>query len=236
MRQQLLLVNASHILTDQAVQDMVEPLQTQFDRDFIPAWGSRAISCEIGFAGISDIPDIPSDVWCIFLNKHSLEADALGWHEQGQRVYARVFVGDCIRLGLDYQVTVSHEALEMSLDPDIKRAWKMPDGRLASVEACDAVESDDQSYRIGKMRVSNFVLPRYFSTHSTGPYDFRKVLDGPCPALSPGGYMILSARPGGGGWTQIFANKADGIPGRRALFKGHRRMVRPPPEAMEVSA
>src|SRR6266851_4694244 len=166
MTQSVIIVNASHLLMDEQARAYAPVLQMQVDRDFIPAWGSRATAVKISFASASDIPHLDPRSWPIFLNNHSNDPGALGWHDdQDGRIFSRVFVGDCLRAGLDWGVTLSHELLELILDPDIKRVWSMPDGRLAALEACDAVESDDQAYvgMVG-LRVSNFVLPAYFST------------------------------------------------------------------------
>jgi hypothetical protein len=224
----LIICNACHILTDAEVQAVVAPLQKQIDRDFLPAWHAHGVEpVKVSFATIKDIPSLPPDCWPIFLNKHSLDEGALGWHDddamQNIHVYSRVFVGDCIRYGLNWQVTVSHEALEILLDPDIRRVFGIRSGLYAAVEACDAVESDDLAYDIDGVKVSDFVLPAYFSHSATGPFDHGGHLHAPCPALTPGGYMSLRDLSG---WHQVFADKADGLPGRRALSRGFRRQER----------
>lgn len=224
--QNVVIVNASTLLMDEQVKAHIIPLQAQVDRDFLPAWGNKATAVSISFAPMSEIPHLdPTKCWPIFLNKHSNDPGALGWHDdQTGRIFSRVFVGDCMRYGLDWGVTLSHELLEMILDPDVSRVWKMPDGRLAALEACDAVEADALAYSSTTgIRVSNFVLPAYFST-GPGPYDFRGDLHAPCPALTPGGYM--SIRNLHGEWAQIQADRADGLASGRALMQGHRRMAR----------
>lgn len=224
----LVVVNASPLLSDKDVQARVKPLQTQIDRDFMPHWQHKVEPVHVEFAGIDDIPDLPPDCWPIFLNRHSTDAGALGWHDddpsQNIRVYSRVFVGDCLRFGLNWGVTLSHEALELILDPDIRRVWRMPDGRLAAFEAADAVEADDLAYDIGGHKMSDFVLPAYFSTSHRGPFDFKHHLHKPCPALMPGGYMSIS--DAAGNWTQITMDREDGLAGRRALVGGYRRQMR----------
>lgn len=226
--QNVIIVNASTLLNDDQVRPAIPALQTQVDRDFLPAWKGRATQVELSFAAAKDIRRLPSDAWAIYLNRHSNDPGALGWHDdESGRIFSRVFVGDCIRDHLDWRVTLSHELLEMILDPDIKRVWQMPDGRLAALEACDAVEADELAYQpaydIAGFKVSDFVLPAYFSTGS-GPYDFRNALTAPCPALTPGGYMSIA--DSSGNWTQIQADRADGQPGARARNRGHRRLAR----------
>lgn len=224
------VVNASPLLSDDDVRATVTPLQTQIDRDFMPIWQSRMVESHIKveFAGTKDIPDLPDTCWPIFLNRHSNDPGALGWHDddpaQNIRIYSRVFVGDCMQLNLNWQTTLSHEALELIGDPDIRRVWKMPDGRLAAYEMCDAVEADDQAYDIAGFAASNFVLPNYFSMSRHGPFDFRHKLHHACPSLTPGGYMSVTDRSGN--WQQLTMDRANGLMGRRAAMNGHRRLLR----------
>lgn len=224
----LFVVNASPILTDAEVKATVGPLQTQIDRDFLPHWHSRVVEPQIKveFARSRDILKLPPDCWPIFLNRHSNES-ALGWHDdddtQNIRTYSRVFVGDCIQLGLSWQTTLSHEALELILDPDIRRVYRMANGRLAAWEASDAVEADELAYYIDGFLASDFVLPAYFSRSIKGPFDFKHHLRGHCPALTPGGYMSVTDR--NGEWQQIAMDRGK-LMGRRAALNGYRRQMR----------
>lgn len=223
--QDMIIVNASNLLKDDDVAITVPALQMQMDRDFLPAWGYAVKPIKFHFATAKEIPQLPPSAWPIFLNRHSKEQGALGWHDDDSsgKIYSRVFVGDCIRFGVDWRVTNSHEALEMALDPNIRRVWHMPNGERAALEACDPVEADTLGYDVLGVRVSDFILPAYFSAHGSGPFDFRKVLTGPCPTLAEGGYQSVTKN---GVWTQVFADLRDGIPGTRALMNGHRRMMR----------
>lgn len=226
--QDLYVVNASRLLPDAEVQAKVAPLQKQFDRDFVPAWGEWATPVRVRFASMNAIPSLPADAWAIFLNKHSKESDALGWHDHRDgRVFARVFVGDCLLMGLDWGVTLSHEALELNLNPRIVRVYHVTTGRYVGyktpLEACDAVEGDQFAYDVDGYRMSNFVTPYYYSTRVQGPFDHRRVLRAPFPSLSSGGYASLI--DGAGNWSQIYADKANNLPARRFILTGFRRTV-----------
>lgn len=237
--QDLVLVNAwPDGLKDEQIEALVEPLQTQFDRDFVPAWErtGKVHPVKVSFADVHAIQHLPARSWPLFFNKHSRDPGALGWHTDNNAglVFSRVFVGDCIRFGLNWHTTASHEALEIALNPHVNRVWRMPTGRLAALEAADAVEADDLAYDIGGFMMSNFVLPYYFSTDRRGPFDFRKILKAPCPALTAGGYQ--SVTDAGGDWIQKTLDRADGLAGRRALLNGHRRQARSqvPLEELEI--
>jgi hypothetical protein len=226
--QDLIICNASTILPDADVRAVIAPLQRQIDEQFLPWWQPHGVPpVKVSFATIKDIPTLPPDCWPIFLNRHSLDEGALGWHDddalQHIAVYSRVFVGDILRFGLSWTVTISHEALEMMLDPDIRRVYTIKSGLYSALEVADPVESDDLAYEIDGVKLSDFVLPAYFSHSATGPFDYGNHLHAPCPALAEGGYLSIRDLSG---WHQIYANRADGLPGRRALSKGYRRQVR----------
>jgi hypothetical protein len=233
----LYVVNASPLLQDAEVNDVITPLQTQIDRDFIPAWRGRLREPGIKVvpAGMHDIPSLVPDCWPIFLNRHSNDADSLGWHDddptQNIRTYSRVFVGDCMQLGLNWHTTLSHEALELILDPDIRRIFKMANGRLAAYEACDAVEADELAYSIGGFAASDFVLPNYFSRSGLPPFDFGRHLKGRCPDLTSGGYMSVTNSKGV--WTQVSKDRR-GLKSRRAMMPGFRRQHRATGQFEEV--
>lgn len=226
----LYVVNASPLLKDLEVQATVAPLQKQIDRDFMPHWKSRLREpvIKVEFAHARDIPALPADSWPIFLNRHSNDPGALGWHDddpsQNIRIYSRVFVGDCMQFGLKWHTTLSHEVLELILDPDIRRVYRMPDGRLAAYEACDAVEADELAYDIDGFAASDFVLPSYFSRNLSPPFDLRGYLRHHCPGLTPGGYM--SVTDFSGRWTQLNMDQTNGLIGRRAAMHGIRRQMR----------
>lgn len=226
----LYVVNASPLLKDAEIEEAIEPLQTQIDRDFIPAWENRLYETEIRvrFARKEYIPNLEPDAWPIFLNRHSTDPSALGWHNfKGERTFSRVFVGDCLLLGLNWQPILSHEALELILNPNIKRVYRIIKGpyagRFAAFESCDAVESDSQAYDIGGFKASNFVLQSYFSANKPGPWDFMKKLSGGCPELTEGGYLPITSA--NGSWTQISKDQNNGLPSRRAAMVGQRRMM-----------
>ena len=71
-------------------------------------------------------------------------------------------------IGEAWTVTLSHEALELILDPDVNLLVMGPHPRYRGetvfhwYEVCDAVQ--DQTYVVDGMRVSNFVLPLYFTS------------------------------------------------------------------------
>jgi hypothetical protein len=230
MTQIIAVIMATNVIKASAVEKMIAPLQRQFDNDFYPAWKDNGVvPVEYQFYpnvaefNKADIPD--EEVWPIFINRHSDDEGALGWHtKEGKKIYGRVFAGDCIRYGLEVSTDLGHEALEVAADPPADLFYRMRDGELAALEVCDAVESDACAYEDKSgVKMSNFVLPSYFSARRKGPYDFRGALTKACPELTPGGYMSVTKN---GQWTQVTRDRRDGMRGRRSLMNGYRRRMR----------
>lgn len=228
MTQIITIVNACLLVPDSVVAATIPAFQTHVDRDFMPRWQKKVKGpFQLKFIPASTIysvqPDrwpIDAKSWPIFLNKHPGVDGALGWHTddvtQDFPIHGRINVGDCMRFGLKWSVTLCHELDEVIADPLATRVYRMANGDLAAYEPDDAVESDDQSYDIDGVAMSNFVYPDYFSRKRRVQYDFQGKLKAPCPALTPGGYMSIYKR--GEGWTDIQAMKEDDIASRRAIL------------------
>jgi hypothetical protein len=219
------IVNASSLIPNEALAQFSQDIQAQIDEDFYPIWGKRA---DITFIPQHGHP--PTGSWPIYINKHSSDPDALGWHTQdGHKIMGRIFAGDCLKYGISVSVDLSHEVLEILGDPDCHQTMTLPDGRLAALEMCDPVESDSYAYVKGKTLVSDFILPPYFHPGAGATrFDFMSKLTGPCPILGEGGYQSLFEK---GQWVSVFARLADGTFSHRSLRHGRnfRRAVGPGP-------
>lgn len=217
------IVNASNIISNEDLAQFAQDIQLQIDEDFYPIWGKRA---DITFTPRHG--HAPTGSWPIYVNRHSSDPDALGWHDmQGTRIMGRIFAGDCVKYGISPSVDLSHEILEILGDPDCRQTMTLPDGRLVALEMCDPVESDRYGYVKGKTRVSDFILPPYFHPGAgASRFDFAGHLPGPCPALTEGGYQSIFEN---GQWTSIFARNVDGSFSYRALRPGRqlRRAIGP---------
>ncbi len=124
------------------------------------------------------------------------QAGVLGYHDvqPDGRPYGKVFAKTSSDFGGHWTTTLSHEAIEMFLDPDCTYWALGTDGRLHAVEGCDACEADEYELVVGdaSVFVSNFVLPSYFSTNPQrgAKFDFQGKLSAPSPAKTSGGYSI----------------------------------------------
>lgn len=158
-------------LDDQAVQDAIRAVNRQIVEDFMPIWGCGRI-CKLHEAAF-DVADenslaeekVRAESVIYLVNEGSLEG-ALGYHSINTRDLPIGFV--FIEAG-DWTITLSHEVLELIVDPSVNIYIPGPDPRtdsdeitlFHSYEVCDAVERI--SYLIDGIEVSNFVTPNYFT-------------------------------------------------------------------------
>lgn len=212
----IVVVNGSGVLTDAEVSAVIPALQRYDDELLRPAWALEPAT--YSFMNWHQFPwdqyrADPTIFQPIFVNRHSTDPGALGFHEDQtelNRIFGRIFAGDCLRYGISWTVDLSHEAGEMRIDPQTNRTVTLPDGRIALVEVCDPVEDDLQAVTIDGVKLSNVVKPNYFFLSSVnpdvvsptplpGPWDYGGHLTGPCPTLTAGGYQELLEN---GQWTQ----------------------------------
>ncbi len=227
----IVLVQASHVLTDAVIIGTL-PALSRWDNDFLrPAWGlDRA---HYSFATLRQFQDgKTAGAWPIFINNHSRDSGVLGFHDlsPGGVPFGRVFVGDCRRYGISWTVDLSHEAGEMREDPDINNFFVMADGRVCMREVGDAVESDENGIVVDNQLFTDFTMPDYFShtLRADSHLDYQRKLRNICPALTRGGYMAVYEN---GAWGQVTALFMGGPPSYRSqrFHQSHRGLSLPVP-------
>ncbi len=209
------VVNRSTVIANAAVAAFVPALQTQISRDFAPSWFDAALR-------FTDKPD--PEEWQLAILDDSDQAGALGYHDvtASFQPLGKVFAKTVKQYGDNWEVTASHEALEMLGDPRINLLAQVEDGPHSATfyayENCDACEDDHFAYAIDGHMVSDFVLPAWFEPgNNAGPFDFQRRITKPLQLLK-GGYIgaFESSR---GHWTMETAErdnaKAIGQPGSR---------------------
>ena len=138
----------------------------------------------------------------LYLRKVIQVADADGYHARhfSGIPYGVVFLDLSKKLKEDWTVTLSHEALELTGDPENNLLVQGPHPKKPSkrvfhwFEMCDAVQ--DETYQIDHVAVSNFVLPLYFTSSNErgGRNDFLGTITKGGKTLrsfsvNPGGYI-----------------------------------------------
>ena len=183
-------------------------LQKQVDNHLAPAWNVRADISVLDAGAV--VPQGTSP-----LNIVNALAGQAGVHtnDQGQPS-AEAVNGDQL------SITLSHELLEMLVDPSGTRVTRAPDldpysgGQQVAylVEVCDPCAV--YSYDIDGVPVSDFVLPSFYDPYATGNVDFADFLARPLTVplgcyiswldpddyrwheLQPDGTFLVGTKPG----------------------------------------
>jgi len=198
------VVNESTVVPDITLKPIVDALQIQVSRDFAPIWGIDASVVFIPTGAKAH----PTD-WQLGIFDTSDQAGALGYHDvtNDGLPLGKVFAKTDLQFGSSLSVTMSHELLEMLLDPDVNLSVFVQttdvNGTIYAYEAADACEDDQFGYDINGVLVSDFVYPAWFeSFRTTGPFDYQKKISKPFELLT-GGYISIYPIPNSGGWTQL---------------------------------
>ena len=187
-------------LEDIEVQHAISAINRQISRDFQPHWGRDAT------LRLEPIPHGERERLTLEALKRSLHdnrgaviylwsprdvSSGLGYHATNLLgvPYGFVFPEVSRVLGEHWTITLSHEALEMIVDPEVNLLVMGPNPRSPRstvyhwYEVCDAVAT--QTYTIDGVPVSNFVLPLYFTNaEEQGSYnDFLSLATGVPPNL-----------------------------------------------------
>lgn len=160
-------------LPDHEVQATIRAVNRQIAEDFEPYWSFGA---KLRLEGpIGSKPDkvkaeeMRGDA-VIYLWDEADVDGAIGYHDHNNRgiPYGFVFTEVSRSLGEPWSVTLSHEALELLGDPQVNLLVKGPHPNRNEhrevfhwFEMCDAVQTE--TYEIDDVRLSNFVLPLYFT-------------------------------------------------------------------------
>jgi hypothetical protein len=201
--------------------EVIRSINRQIREDFEPYWGMGATLRLEGRSEKEPDPMHPIDMRgdaIIYIwerakedSSKSLEEEAreaVGYHDQNFMgiPHGFVFIDVAKRLKQDWSVALSHEALEMIADPELNLLVRGPHPEdpknpdkfvFHFYEVCDAVSAE--SYEIDGIKVSNFVLPLYFT--GGDEYDGRNDLLGAVYnrttlksfGANPGGYISYIA-------------------------------------------
>lgn len=218
------LIQASHVIPDAEVVAAL-PALGKYAKLVTDTYALEPV--QLSFMQLDDfLAGKASGAWPHFLNRHSTDPGALGFHDTQDGVpYGRSFSGDDELDGLSPWVTITHELAEMIGNPFVKIFVTLRDGSITIRELCDAVESDTQAIPIDGIPCSNFVFPNFWvDTVAYAPgtkFDYQGRLTGPCPTLTAGGYAEIM-RPGQP-WSQITDRRA--MPGARTSTRADRHLA-----------
>lgn len=197
-------------LEPDVVLKMVEAVGRQLAEHVAPAWGRRAP--EVTFH--DRLSTVPSGVPPIVLFDRAWDASAAGYHTETPdgRSFARVFLDTVLADGgvvlhdgprLTVASVVSHEAIEMFIDPDCN-VWvdgpAIPQGKSYALEVCDPVNGETYPVTTGDgtvVGVSNFLYPDWFDPEAAAGarFDHQGSLHRPF-SVREKGYSLVRWWPG----------------------------------------
>lgn len=198
--------NVASVVTP-ALPQVIAALQKQVDEHFSVVWGIRA---KLSLVNKGDRP--PETSWWLVITDNSDQVGALGYHDLTATglPLGFAFAGSDLVNKVSWTVTVSHELLEMLVDPYINLSVLIDDpaqgGVLFAYEVCDACEADQLGYEIDGILVSDFVFPSWFEPRPphSARFDWRNAITEPLQLL-PGGYIGINRVGTPFGWTQLTA-------------------------------
>ena len=191
-------------VSDAEMQAAIRAVNRQVAEDFAPYWGFGGTlrlegRVSRGKSKVSQ-SDMRGDA-VLYVHDGEDVDGADGYHDKNYRgiPYGFVFLGLSQALNEAWTVTLSHEALELIGDPEANLLVQGPHPTQPKrrvyhwFEMCDAVQAE--TYSIDHIKVSNFVLPLYFtaSDERGGRNDYLgtvtkgKTLES--FGVNPGGYI-----------------------------------------------
>lgn len=205
---QIALVTHSKKVTDYHLAFIAEAVNAQVV-ECARAWGAEPTPVTF----YSSARDLPARNCRIMDVVDAIDVPgAAGYHTSDAGiVYGRVLA----RSFLDTGITISHEALEMLIDPSAAEWRAMPDGFAVAKEVCDPVQGDvypasiDMAGVQEQLLLSNYVYPRWFTPGATGQLD-RLGRVGEAFGMTAGGYMIVRDPSGkqGNRWARFGGDRA----------------------------
>ncbi len=199
------LVSDTSTVSFADISTVAAALQKQAIRDFSPLWQVNAT-----VSAFDALESVPVDYWPVIVRDDIDQPGAAGYHtdENGQP-FALVQADD------QWQLTVSHETLEMLADPFGNRtvAGAPPPQAppplsslkrvLYLVEVCDPCEDTQFAYGVNGQQLSDFLTPHYYDPKgATGTlYSFRGNIKGPHTVLENG--YVSFGNPVTNEWYQI---------------------------------
>ena len=202
---QVALVSESPSVSFRDVSSVAAALQKQATRDFGPIWQVSAT-----VSAFDALESVPVDYWPVIIRNMIDQPGAAGYHtDDNGQPFSLVEADD------QWQLTASHETLEMLADPFGNRTIagspppQAPQPLAALnrvtylVEVCDPCEDAQFAYGVNGQQLSDFITPHYYDPGgATGAqYSFRGNVKAPHTVLESG--YVSFGNPVTNQWYQI---------------------------------
>jgi hypothetical protein len=193
------ILNQSTLVSNADAAAMTEAAAAQVRFDAAPIW-DRAPAAVVFYTDPSAVPAAAHGIAIVDTIQNQPQG-VLGFHteDQGGKLWGVVAAKP--ELDNDAKVTtgdwsvssvLSHEVLEMFIDPNCNLWANDGQGSAYSFEVCDPVEAP--SYTVKGVSVSNFVTPSWFDPLAAATAQFDKLgqLHAPFSILK-GGYVVYES-------------------------------------------
>jgi hypothetical protein len=202
---QVALVSDTPTVSYSDVSAVAAALQKQATRDFGPIWQVNA-----SVSAFDALESVPVDYWPVIIRDDIDQPGAAGYHtDDNGQPFSLVQADD------QWQLTASHETLEMLADPFGNRTIAgspppqspRPISTLRRVtylvEVCDPCEDAQFAYGVNGQQLSDFITPHYYDPNgATGTlYSFRGNIKAPHTVLEAG--YVSFGNPVTNEWYQI---------------------------------
>ena len=193
------ILNQSTLVTDADAQTMTQAVASQVQLDAAPLWDRAPAVLEF-CTDASAVPAAAHGIALVDTIQHQPQG-VLGFHTEnhGGKLWGVVAAkpeldnGGQVLTG-DWSVSsmLSHEVLEMFIDPNCNLWANDGKGLAYSVEVCDPVEAP--SYTVSGVSVSNFVTPSWFDPLAASAAQFDKLGELTAPfSILKGGYLVYQS-------------------------------------------
>jgi hypothetical protein len=187
-------------ISDTELTRVETTLRTRLRRDVAPIWGVTAI-----LQSYRD-RNKAGDAWPLLVRDDIDEPGAASYHsDKNGQPFAMVTYSPT------WPFLVSHDLLEMLIDPHATRLVSGPDPRPGRkhpveflVEVCDPCAAEANGYLINDVRMADFCTPDYYGgKRPKSRYSFTGAIKKPFEVL-PGGYLTWRDRRDGHWWQKTY--------------------------------
>jgi len=189
----IVVINKSNIISNDEVKKMTRAVAIQAREHAAKAWDVKPP--KVVYRSSEQTAEAGSLKVLIFDDADT--AGALGYHDDGPDglPYGKVFVKISQKYNIPVSSVLSHEVLEMMLDPQANYwADNWNDNLSYALELADPVEGDLYTIDVNgaPVSVSNFVLPAWFDPipPKNSKFDWLGKLTKPI-TMTKGGYVII---------------------------------------------
>jgi hypothetical protein len=193
------ILNQSTLVSDADATAMTEAIATQVRLDVAPLW-DRAPAAVIFYTDPGAVPSAAHGIALVDTIQDQPKG-VLGFHteDQGGKLWGVVAAKPELDSGAkvttgDWSVSsvLSHEVLEMFIDPNCNLWANDGKGSAYSFEVCDPVEAP--TYAVNGVSVSNFVTPSWFDSQAAANAGFDKLGKLTAPfTIVKGGYVVYES-------------------------------------------